>query len=319
MAHEASSSGGLFPEEGEIEGLIVGPGSVTWQFSSDVRLFFAPLYALLLQVAHPTVAAGVRDYSDFAERPLERLLRTIDYLVLLQYGGREAAAVGRRLRELHKRFTGVRGDGRTYFALERDAYAWVHATLLETYVRAHQHFGRPMSQAQVECFYREYVGLGRLVGVREGDLPETWEGFRAYFDRVVEEELGPNDTVDRVLAVARRPAGPELAPVPEAIWCAVSLPAARMMYLGGVGLLPAQLRARLRIPWSRREERGFRALAASSRALERLLPAGMKVFGPTQLRWRRRAIARGPFGQTLCSESDSGAAQPTSFSTRLPA
>src|SRR5947209_20588000 len=91
-------------EQAQIDPLIVGPQSVTWQFTSDVRLFFAPLYALLLQVAHPTVAAGVRDYSDFDKRPLERLLRTIDYLVLLQYGGLEAAAAGRRLRQLHTRF-----------------------------------------------------------------------------------------------------------------------------------------------------------------------------------------------------------------------
>jgi uncharacterized protein (DUF2236 family) len=315
----SSSDMGLFPGEDEIERLIIGPDSVTWRFSSDVRLFFAPLYALLLQVAHPTVAAGVRDYSDFAERPLERLLRTIDYLVLLQYGGREALAVGRRLRELHKRFRGVRSDGAPYFALERGAYTWVHATLLETYVRAHQCFGRPMTRAEVQRFYREYVGLGRLVGVREGDLPETWEGFRAYFDHVVEHELGPNETVDRVLEVAREPTGPELAVVPEMIWRAVLFPAGKMMYVGGVGLLSEPLRERLGIPWSRREERGFRALSASSRKLERLLPAGLKVFGPTQLRWRRRAIARGPFGQALAFEPDAPPAEAASFSTRLPA
>lgn len=293
----ATSDGGLFPSEDEIDALIVGPESVTWQFSSDVRLFFAPLYALLLQVAHPTVGAGVRDYSDFDERPLERLLRTIDYLVLLQYGGREAIAVGSQLRELHKRFTGVRTDGQHYYALERGAYTWVHATLLETYVRAHEHFGRPMTRAQVERFYREYTGLGRLVGVRAEDLPETWEGFRAYFDRMIEQELAHNETVDRVLDAARKPSPPELPFVPELISKALRVPASRLMYLGGVGLLSVGLRERLRIPWSQHDERHFRRLAASSRALEHVLPASLKTFGPTQLRWRRRAIARGPFGQ----------------------
>jgi uncharacterized protein (DUF2236 family) len=295
----ALGDSGPFPSEDEIEGLIVGPRSVTWRFSSDVRLFFAPLYALLLQVAHPTVAAGVRDYSDFEKRPLERILRTVDYLVLIQYGGQEAVAVGQRLRELHKRFTGIRADGHHYHALERGAYTWVHATLLETYVRAHEHFGRPMTRPQLEQFYREYVGLGRLVGVLEEDLPENWEGFRAYFEHMVDRELGPNETVDRVLAVARKPGGPELPLLPELLWRTIRLPAARLMYLGGVGLLPAGLRERLHIPWTRREERRFRRLAAGSRALEHILPATLKTFGPTQLRWRRRAIARGPFGDTL--------------------
>jgi uncharacterized protein (DUF2236 family) len=281
-------------EQAEIDALIVGPESVTWQFSSDVRLFLAPLYALLLQVAHPTVGAGVRDYSDFDQRPWERLLRTIDYLVLMQYGGSEAAAVGRRLRELHKRFMGTGFDGRPYYALERSAYTWVHATLLETYVRAHQHFGRPMSPAQVERFYREYVGLGRLVGVRADDLPPDWDGFRAYFDHTLEHELGPNETVDRVLRAARKPAVPEVGPA--VLWKAVLLPATRAAYLGGVGLLPPELRVRLGIPWTSRDERAFRALGAASRALTPVLPRKLKTLGPTQLRWRRRAIARGPLG-----------------------
>ncbi|MBV8941388.1 MAG: DUF2236 domain-containing protein [Solirubrobacterales bacterium] len=292
----SSSERALFPDEAEIDRLIVGPGSITWELSSDVRLFLAPLYALLLQVAHPTVGAGVRDYSDFEHRPWERLLRTLDYLVLLQYGGREAAAVGRRLRELHGHMKGTRADGRPYHALEPGAYAWVHATLLETYVRAHEHFARPMTRAQVERFYAEYTGLGRLVGVRQGDLPETWDGFRAYFEYMVGQELGHNETVDRVLAAARRPAPPEVPPMPSILWSALRRPAASLSYLGGVGLLPGALRERLRIRWTRREEREFRALAAGSRALEPVLPAAMRALGPSQLRWRRRAIARGPFG-----------------------
>ncbi len=286
----------LFPSEAEIDALLVGPESVTWQFSSDVRLFLAPLYPLLLQVAHPTVGAGVRDYSDFDRRPWERLLRTLDYLVLLQYGGRDAAAMGRRLRELHKTFKGTGFGGEPYYALERGAYAWVHATLLEVYVRAHEHFGRPMSQGQVERFYREYVGLGRLVGVRRDDLPPDWSGFREYFDRVVEHELIHNETVDRVIAAVREPTLPDVPFLPRALLRALRVPGSRAVYLGGVGLLPEELRTRLQIPWSARDERAFRALAKSSRALTPVLPRALKIVGPTQLRWRQRAIARGPLG-----------------------
>jgi uncharacterized protein (DUF2236 family) len=285
---------GLFPSDAEIDSLVVGPESVTWQFTSDVRLFLAPLYALLLQVAHPTVGAGVRDFSDFDHRPWERLLRTIDYLVLMQYGGRDAAAVGRRLRELHKAFTGTGFDGRPYYALERSAYAWVHATLLDTYVRAHQHFGRPMSGVQIERFYREYLGLGRLVGMRSDDLPQDWKGFRAYFDHMVDHELGHNETVDRVLAAARQPAMPEVAAA--LVFKTLLVAPTRAAHLGGVGLLPASLRERLGVAWTSRDERAFRALGAASRAITPVLPAKLKIFGPTHLRWRRRAIARGPLG-----------------------
>src|SRR5690242_11110251 len=125
---------GPLPDEREARQVVLGPESITWRYASDVRLYLGMLYPLLLQVAHPTVSAGVRDYSDFEHRPWDRLLRTLDYLSLLIYGGEQAIAAGRRLRRMHKRVQGVRADGRRYYALEPAAYAWVHATLLDSYV-----------------------------------------------------------------------------------------------------------------------------------------------------------------------------------------
>ncbi|HEY6783063.1 MAG TPA: oxygenase MpaB family protein, partial [Candidatus Dormibacteraeota bacterium] len=82
----------LFPSDAELEQLLVGPQSVAWRFGSDARLYLGMLYPLLLQVAHPTVGAGVRDYSNFEERPWERLLRSLDWVNLLIYGGHDAVA-----------------------------------------------------------------------------------------------------------------------------------------------------------------------------------------------------------------------------------
>jgi uncharacterized protein (DUF2236 family) len=285
----------LFPSEAELDSIIASPDSVAWRITSDVRLYFVMLYPLLLQVAHPTVGAGVRDYSDFDERPWERLLRTLDYVCLLVYGGRDAVAAGQRLRELHKRFRGVREDGRRYHALEPDAYAWVHATLLETYVAGHRHFGRALSRAEIEQFYEEYLRLGRLIGVRPGDLPAGWDGFREYFEGMVEHELVRTGSIERVLATVRAAMHPPVR-FPDLLWRAVRIPARRAMWLGGIGLMDRTLRARLGIPWSAADEAQFRALGRSSRALTPVLPMSLTVMGPAQLRWRRRAIERGPLG-----------------------
>jgi uncharacterized protein (DUF2236 family) len=59
-----------------------------------------------------------------------------------------------------------------YFAYQ--PMSLVHATLLESYVAGHAHFGQPMTQPQLGRFYVEYRALGRLVGVRERDLPVDW-------------------------------------------------------------------------------------------------------------------------------------------------
>jgi uncharacterized protein (DUF2236 family) len=268
---------------------------VSWRIASDARLYLVMLYPLLLQVAHPTVGAGVRDYSDFEQRPWDRLLRTLDYVNMLVYGGADAAPAGRRLRALHRKFKGTRPDGKRYSALEPDAYAWVHATLIETYVAGHRQFGHPMGPAQVESFYREYRGLGRLIGVRGEDLPPDWAGFRRYFDRVLATELEHTDSVDRVLRSVRRAAHPPL-PVPDLLWRAIRMPAGRALWLGGVGLMPPALRQRLGIRWRRVDDGVFRGLGAATRALDPLMPTSLKVMGPAHLRWREMEIARGPLG-----------------------
>ncbi len=287
-------SNGPFPTQDEIDRLLVGPDSVAWRFGSDARLHLVSLYPLLLQVAHPTVGAGVRDYSDFEQRPWDRLLRTLDYVNLLIYGGEEAVAAGRRLRALHKSFQGVREDGRRYYALEPDAYAWVHATLIEAYIAGHRHFGRPMRPYEAERFYAEYRGLGRLIGVHEDALPEDYAGFRAYFAEA-SEVLVRTVSVDRVLSSIRHAAKPPV-PLPDPVWRALRLPAARVSWLGGLGLMDPRLRARLGVRWRPVDELAFRALGRATRGLDPVLPASLKVMGPGQLRWRARAIASGPLG-----------------------
>lgn len=286
----------VFPTPAEADEILVGPRSLSWQRVSDVRLYLVMVYALLLQVAHPTVGAGVRDYSDFERRPWHRLLRTVDYVTLLVYGGPQAPAAGRRLRELHKRFTGIREDGRRYHALEPSAYAWVHATLIDTYVTGHAHFGTPMTPEETECFYREYRRLGRLIGVRERDLPGTWSGFTQYFAHMTSSELTHTASVDRVLRAIRRVPPPPL-PVPGLLWRAFRIPAGDALRLGGVGPMSPELRARLGIPWSRRDAVKLRTLELASRSLTPVLPERLRITGPAQLRYRQRAIERGPLGR----------------------
>jgi uncharacterized protein (DUF2236 family) len=283
----------VFPSAAEAEEIVVGPDSVTWQRVSDVRLNLVMLHALLLQVAHPTVGAGVEDYSDFEQQPWTRLLRTLDYVTVLVYGGRLAIPAGRRLRARHRRFRGTRQDGRRYSALEPEAYAWVHATLINTYVVGHAHFGRPMSPEETVRFYDEYRRLGRLVGVRDRDLPRTWGGFCDYFERMTREELVQTAAVDRVLAALRRvPPPPGL--LPDLLWPAIRIPAAEAIRLGGVGPMSPALRGRLGIGWGWRDEAAFRALGIACRGLSPILPHRLKVAGPGQMRPRPAPPGRRP-------------------------
>jgi uncharacterized protein (DUF2236 family) len=289
-------AGALFPRDTEIEQLLVGPESVAWRITSDVRLNLAVLYPLLLQVAHPTVDAGVADFSEFERNPWERVVRTIDYLSILVYGGADAVAAGRRLRAVHRRFRGTRVDGTPYSALEPGAYAWVHATLLDSFVRASARFSNPMTPAETERFYLEYRGLGRLIGIRERDLPPTWAEFCAYFRRTARRTLERTASVGRVLDALKDAPAPPM-PIPGAVWPAIKLPARRALWLGGVGMIDDTIRRRLNLRWSTVDEVQFRMLGAASRGMSPVLPASFKVSGPEHLRMREKAIARKLLGR----------------------
>jgi uncharacterized protein (DUF2236 family) len=111
---------------------------------------------------------------------------------------------------------------------------------------------------------------------------------------MMREELVRTKSVERVLRAVRQVPPP--LPVPAPIWRAIRLPAAEALRLGAIGLMRPELRARLGIDWSRRDEARFRLLGAMSRSLTPVLPRALTVTGPAQLRWRRQAIARGPLG-----------------------
>src|SRR3954447_25753500 len=169
---ERAMSVPLLPSDEEARRLAPKPRSVAWCYAGDARTMLGAGAALLLQVAHPTVAAGVRDHSNFEEDPWGRLLRTLDFVNLVIYGGPEAAArTGRKLRQMHKLIRGVDPDGRRYHALEPEAYAWVHATLAETIVRAHRRFGVPMSPSDIETFWREWLRVGAPLRLPAGEPP----------------------------------------------------------------------------------------------------------------------------------------------------
>src|SRR4051794_41924573 len=65
-----------------------GPGSVVWRVGGDWTLLLGGGRALILQVAHPTVAAGVGQFSDYESAPWKRLMGTLDLYMRVIYGGR---------------------------------------------------------------------------------------------------------------------------------------------------------------------------------------------------------------------------------------
>jgi len=279
------------PPAGQWPELVPVPGSITWQRAGDGRLLMAAGYALLLQVAHPIVGAGVSEHSQFRRDPWGRLLRTLDYSYTMVYGGpRAAGEMGRRIRAMHGRIRGRTPEGRAYHALEPRAYAWVHATLAEAIVSAHARFGRPFSADERERFWSEWRTLGRLLGIGERELPADWEGFRLYVS-AMSGELQRTTAVEEVLGALQRPTPPSLPAPLAAAWPLARVPLARVLALASVGMMPTQLRARLGLGWSPASELQLRTLGAALRAANPVMPGWLANTGPGYLRWRASQLA----------------------------
>jgi uncharacterized protein (DUF2236 family) len=277
----------VLPEPREYASLVPTPESPVWRYASDVRVLAAAGYALVLQVAHPTVGAGVAEHSRFRQDPWGRLQRTLDYVQGTIYGGPGAAGeIGRRVREMHREIKGIGAGGERYHALEPSAFAWVHASLAGAIVDAHRLFARAIPAPELERFWADWRRLGRLIGIRPRDLPPDWGAFRAYFDQTVETALVDTPAVHAVLDTLRHPA-PPFAALPHVLWRLLRLPLAVELRLVTVGMLPPALRERLHLRWATPDAAAFGALAAASRTSSPLVVGPLRELGPRYVRLRR--------------------------------
>ena len=289
----------VLPTEDEFADLIPAAGSVTWRYAGDVRLLGGAGYALALQTAHPTVGAGVAQFSAFATDPWGRLLRTLDYVNGTIYGGPKlAGAIGKRVREVHRTIKGLNKDGERYHALEPEAFACVHATLAASIYQTGRRFGNTMTPSEREVFWQEWRKLGRLVGVRDRDLPETWQEFEIYFDRTVRDTLQDHPTVHEVFDLLDAPSAPPVPGLPEGVWNVIRKPASAQVKLISIGMMPPLLRDRFGMEWTSGHELRFRALAAASRASGPLLIPQLREFGPVYVKARMKQLRRGDVAAT---------------------
>jgi len=283
----------VLPDPDDYAALTPRRGSPVYRAFNDIRIAGTAGYAVLLQVAHPTVGHGVHQYSSFTRDPWGRLLRTLDYVHGTVSGGPElAGTIGARVRGMHKSIKGLRPDGERYHAMEPEAFAWVHATLALAAMEGHRYFVKPMTRAERQALWSQWRDVGRLVGVRYRDLPETVEELDVYVARVMAQELVWTPAVPDVMATIEG-SRPPLKAIPRPVWRVLSWPLAQGGRIATVGLVPPALRERLELGFSTADERAFGALAAIARASDPLIRGPLREFGPYYVRARHDALVRG--------------------------
>ncbi|MER7722854.1 oxygenase MpaB family protein [Streptomyces sp. NPDC096323] len=277
------------------------PGGVLWSMSGDVRALLMLPAALTLQVAHPAVGAGVDEHSVFRTDPWGRGERSLSSLQLWVYGGEQAAEEGRRLRRLHRTIQGTDTRGRPYHALSPANYAWVHATGFPVYRHAARYLIRPLSREQERALYREWLQVGRVLGIHDRDMPQTIEAFWPYYRGMLADEIERTVVVEELVATRTPVPPPDRGPLAlrlllRALWPVLLPPLARFRGFLTVGLMPPDAREAIGLEWTDAQERRLRRFCAVVRVVVPVLPERLRYL-PRARRARaahRQARRRGP-------------------------
>jgi uncharacterized protein (DUF2236 family) len=177
---------------------LCGPESVSWRVIGDTSAFIGGVRALLVQAAHPEVAAGVSDHSRYREDPLGRLSRTSAYVTATTFGAmpevEQAVAIVRRA---HRPVRGESHRGVGYTAATPEFAAWVHNALTDSFLQAYLSFGpEPLSEAEQDRFVVEQARIGELLGA--DPIPTTARSLRdwIYEHPALADSPGKREAID---------------------------------------------------------------------------------------------------------------------------
>ena len=247
--------------------------TIFWQVHSEMILLLAGGRALLMQLAHPKVAAGVAEHSHFKEDPLGRLQRTMSTMWSIIFDETlKARATLDQVKNIHRKVQGTIQPaeplpaGTPYDALDTELLLWVHATLIDSAMVGYDLFVNPLTEAEKLCYYDETKKLAHLFEIPESLIPSSLADFKSYMERI----LAGNSIA--VGANARSLAKDILCPRP---W--ILRPVAPVFSMITAGMLPNPLREAYGLGWNEHKEKTFRLLAKGIRCLLPLVPKPLRI------------------------------------------
>jgi uncharacterized protein (DUF2236 family) len=145
---------------------LCGPDSISWEINSDMAsVGLAGMGAIIMEVLHPSVMAGVFTQSTYETQPLRRARNTLGYVIQTTFGSTESATrVIERVKKVHARVKGETLDGRPYEALDPELIAWVHTCIPMGIMQVFDRYNRPLSTEEKDRYLREQAVIGRMGG-----------------------------------------------------------------------------------------------------------------------------------------------------------
>jgi uncharacterized protein (DUF2236 family) len=260
------------------------PDCVFWQVNREALMVLSGPRALLLELSHPLIAAGVAQHSDFSRKPLSRLFRTVGVMTAINFevAPRARAALD-HTRRCHARVHGRLAEdvgpylaGTPYRADDPLLQLWVVATLIDSVLVTYEHLVRPLTMSEKEDYYVGGRRLASAFGIPLELMPPAYEDFQVYVDCMLRSDA---------LTV-----GPGAREIVSALFAPLLLgPAIRMSSFISLGLTPVRLREAFGIRWTDADERRLQWIGRVARRLRPFAPAALVVHPQALLaEWRLR-------------------------------
>ena len=231
--------------------------------------------ALLIGALEPLTYTGTMLSTRSGDRPFERLARTAKIQETIFLGSREEAdAALAKVRRLHESIkgslpaeAGVHPAGTRYSALDPELMLWTLAVIADSGREMYETLVRPLSDAEREDLWQDYVRFGELFDLPRSEMPGSHREFKAWWDgRLASPDLQATEHgLEMAPLVAFRQPVPTVARGNLAIQNHIIK-----------GTLPPRVREIFGIRWSGAHERSFQSIAAAHRRTRRLFPRPLR-------------------------------------------
>lgn len=289
------------PAHGGYDTVPLGPDSLTWKLFGDWRGLLQGPWAGSMQNMHPQLGAAVKDHSIFFTERIPRLFRSLYPIGGVVFDGDRAPVTGAEVRDYHIPIKGVDEKGRRYSALNPEVFYWAHATFFMGTILTAEHFGDGLTDADKRRLFDEHITWYRMYGMSMRPVPETWEEFQAYWDRMCREVLEDTWAAREVLDLSTMPKPPTAQWIPDVVWSTFLAATGPFAEWVTVGLYDEPVRELMGYTWSPIDERLHWLFGRGVNLAFKFLPRRRRMHPRARAGWDRaegRLPADAPLPQT---------------------
>jgi uncharacterized protein (DUF2236 family) len=230
----------------------LGAESLTWKYFGDLRTGMMGVWIGAIQNMYPELGAGVEEHSILLREPLQRVARSVYPIMGVVYDGGRAAQTGEQIKQYHRTIKGVDSTGRRYHALNPETFYWAHATFFMLVIKVAEYFCGGLTEAEKRQLFDEHVQWYRMYGMSMRPVPESWEEFQDYWQRVCRDELEINQATLDIFQI--RIPKPKFVLMPTPVWDQLFKPLVAGQRWIAAGLFEPSVREKAGMRWTPSDE-----------------------------------------------------------------